>query len=125
MAAMKPHGARIARYIVSLAEDGAFLIYDRKKLHKRTARFLPAQFVSGQGDLLPQSRNPAIVVLRRLVERHCARNGRQSNRPASMRPQSLATMGNACTLAFPSESLLALADTQRLTTNCPPKKFEN
>jgi len=39
--------ARAPRYRVSLADDGAFLIYDRRKLHGRTARYYPAQFVSG------------------------------------------------------------------------------
>ncbi len=42
-----------ARYLVSLAEDGAFLVYDRNCIHKRTARYLPAEFVSGQGSFNP------------------------------------------------------------------------
>lgn len=43
------------RYFVALDEGGAFLITDRKALHKRTARFLPAEFVSGQGAYNPAS----------------------------------------------------------------------
>jgi len=39
--------ARTPRYRVSLADDGAFLITDRRAVHKRTARYYPAQFVSG------------------------------------------------------------------------------
>jgi len=39
--------ARSPRYRVSLADDGAFLIHDRRKLHGRTARYYPASFVSG------------------------------------------------------------------------------
>lgn len=39
--------ARTPRYRVSLADDGAFLITDRRAVHKRTARYYPASFVSG------------------------------------------------------------------------------
>jgi len=40
--------ARTPRYRVSLADDGAFLIYDRRAIHKHTKRYAPYQFVSGQ-----------------------------------------------------------------------------
>ena len=39
--------ARTPRYRISLADDGAFLITDRRAVHKRTARYYPASFVSG------------------------------------------------------------------------------
>ena len=39
--------ARTPRYRLSLAEDGAFLVHDRRKLHGRTARYYPANFVHG------------------------------------------------------------------------------
>jgi len=39
--------ARTPRYRVSLDHDGAFLITDRRAVHKRTARYYPASFVSG------------------------------------------------------------------------------
>ncbi len=39
--------ARTPRYRVSLAIDGAFLIHDRRAMHKRTARFFPAEFTRG------------------------------------------------------------------------------
>ena len=39
--------ARSPRYRVALADDGAFLITDRLAIHKRTARYYPASFVSG------------------------------------------------------------------------------
>ncbi len=38
-----------ARYLMSLDDGGAFLVTDRKAIHKRTARFLPTEFVYGQG----------------------------------------------------------------------------
>ena len=45
---IKTRQCRSPRYRVSLADDGAFLITDtRYALH--ITRFLPAQFVSGQG----------------------------------------------------------------------------
>ena len=44
---------RKARYLVSLADDGAFLVTDRRALHKRTTRFLPTEFVYGQGGFNP------------------------------------------------------------------------
>lgn len=42
-------GNRHPRYFVALDDGGAFLITDRKALHKRTARYLPTEFVYGQG----------------------------------------------------------------------------
>jgi hypothetical protein len=43
------------RYLVSLAEDGAFLVYDRRAIHKRTARYQPREFVCGQGGYNPRT----------------------------------------------------------------------
>ena len=37
------------RYLVSLADDGAFLVTDRRAIHKRTTRYAPREFVTGQG----------------------------------------------------------------------------
>lgn len=40
---------RNARYFVSLADNGDFLVTDRRAIHKRTTRFCPREFVAGQG----------------------------------------------------------------------------
>lgn len=38
------------RYLVSLGDDGAFHVYDRRQLiYNRVTRWLPTQFVYGQG----------------------------------------------------------------------------
>ena len=46
-------GNQHPRYFVALANDGAFLITDRKARPNHTARFLPREFVSGQGGFDP------------------------------------------------------------------------
>ena len=70
-------GNRHPRYFVALADDGAFLITDRKAVHKRTARFLPVQFVYGQGGYDDATRKYPDYVHGQLWALHDARSRAQ------------------------------------------------